>query len=111
MSVLAARPSVRPDVPELLARARTIAELARARALETEAERRISDDMFDRFRRAELLRVLQPEAYGGFEYGFDVFAQLVTTVAQGCGSTGWVYSLGASHQWLVALFPAEAQEE
>jgi alkylation response protein AidB-like acyl-CoA dehydrogenase len=112
MSVVAAiPPASRPDVPELLARARAIAVLARERAQATEAARRVDDDMIERMRQAELFRVMQPRAFGGFEYGFEVFAQIVAVLASGCGSTGWVYGLLASHQWLVACFSREAQEE
>jgi resorcinol 4-hydroxylase (FADH2) len=32
-------------------------------------------------------------------------------VAAGCGSAGWVFSLGVVHQWLVATMPKEAQDE
>jgi alkylation response protein AidB-like acyl-CoA dehydrogenase len=32
-------------------------------------------------------------------------------VAAGCGSTGWVFSLGIVHQWLVATMPKQAQDE
>jgi hypothetical protein len=46
-------------------------------------------------REAELFRILQPQAYGGFEYGFDVFAELVATIGRGYGSSAWVYGLGA----------------
>ena len=94
----------RPDVSELLARAREIAGVARERVLETEAARRVSDDMIARMRQADLFRIMQPNAYGGFEYGFDVFAQIEAAIASGCGSTGWVYGLLASHQWLIACF-------
>ena len=65
------------NIPDLLARARAIAELARERAQRTEAERRVGEDMIERMRQADLFRVMQPRAYGGFEYGFDVFAQIV----------------------------------
>ena len=54
---------------------------------------------------------MQPAAYGGFEYGFEIFAQIVATLAAGCGSTGWVYALLASHQWLIACFSRDAQDE
>jgi alkylation response protein AidB-like acyl-CoA dehydrogenase len=111
MSVAATRASVRPDVPELLSRARGIAEIVRARARQTEADRRIAGDVIERMREQELFRILQPQVYGGFEYGFDVFAQIVALIAGGCGSSGWVYGLLASHQWLTACFPAKAQEE
>jgi alkylation response protein AidB-like acyl-CoA dehydrogenase len=112
MSTLAARSPVnRPEAADLLARARALAELARERAQQTEADRRVSDEMIGRMRRADLFRIMQPQAFGGFEYGFDVLLELVAAIAAGCGSTGWVYGLLASHQWLVACFPREAQEE
>src|SRR5215468_7900698 len=111
MSVAAARPSATPDVSDLLTRARAIAELARERAQQTETERRVGDDMIGRMRQADLFRVMQPRPYGGFEYGFDVFAQIVAAIANGCGSTGWVYALLASHQWLIACFSKAAQDE
>ena len=112
MSVGAARSSVaNPAVSDLLTRARAIAALARERAQQTEADRRVGDDMIERMRQADLFRIMQPRSYGGFEYGFDVFAQVVAAIAGGCGSTGWVYGLLASHQWLIACFPKAAQDE
>jgi len=112
MSGIAARASAdRPDAAELISRADTIAALVRERALAAEAARRIADDVIDRMRAADLFRILQPRRYGGFEHGFDVFAAVVATIARGCGSSGWVYGLLASHQWLTACFPQEAQEE
>ena len=101
----------RPEVSELLARARDIAGVARERALATEAARRVGEEMIARMRQADLFRIMQPKAYGGFEYGFDAFAQVEATLAAGCGSTGWVYGLLASHQWLIACFPEKAQDE
>jgi len=112
MSVGALRSSVvEPDVSDLLARARGIAVVARERAQQTETDRRVGDDMIERMRQADLFRVMQPRAYGGFEYGFEVFAQIVAAIASGCGSTGWVYALLASHQWLIACFSQVAQDE
>src|ERR1700722_8627540 len=101
----------RPDICELLKRARALAGLARERAQETEAARRVGDDMIARMRAADLFRIMQPQAYGGFEYGFDVFAKVEAMLASGCGSTGWVYGLLASHQWLIACFAKAAQDE
>jgi len=112
MTVGALRPSVvQPDVSDLLARGRAIAVLARERAQQTETDRRVGDDMIERMRQADLLRIMQPRSYGGLEHGFDVFAQVVATIASGCGSTGWVYALLASHQWLIACFSKAAQDE
>src|SRR5260221_13391664 len=88
MSVAAARPSATPDVSDLLTRARAIGELARERAQQTEADRRVGDDMIERMRQAGLFRVMQPRSYGGLEHGFDVFAQIVAAIGSGCGSDG-----------------------
>jgi alkylation response protein AidB-like acyl-CoA dehydrogenase len=104
-------PLDRPAVSELLLRAREIADMARERAQQTESARRVGDDIIAHMRQADLFRVMQPRAFGGFEYGFDVFAQVEATLASGCGSTGWVYGLLASHQWLIACFSEAAQAE
>ena len=47
MSVASMRATARPDVPELLSRARDIATFVQARARQTEADRRISDDVIE----------------------------------------------------------------
>jgi alkylation response protein AidB-like acyl-CoA dehydrogenase len=104
-------PLDRPDINVLLDRARDIAGVARAQAQQTEAARRVGGDMIARMRAADLFRIMQPQAYGGFEYGFDVFAKVEAMLASGCGSTGWVYGLLASHQWLIACFARAAQDE
>src|SRR4051812_37776316 len=110
MSVASAKPApAKTDARELLERARAVAALARQRAQQTESDRRVAADMITRMRELDLFRVMQPQAYGGLEHGFDVFAQIVAALAAGCGSTGWVYALLASHQWLIACFSREAQ--
>ncbi len=101
----------RPDVAELLSRARTISEVVRERASETEANRRVSDDVIKQMREAELFKILQPEAHGGFEYGFDVLIEVNAMIGRGCGSSAWVFSLGNIHQWLGAQLPMAGQNE
>jgi len=101
----------RPDVSELLRRAEEISVIARERAVETEKARRVSADMIGLMRDAGLFRILQPRRFGGYEYGYDVFVEAVSRIASGDGSTGWVYSLGAVHPWMVACYPDQAQQE
>src|ERR1700721_994201 len=101
----------RPEISELLSRAHEIAGLARERAGGAEAARRVSAHMVSRMRQADLFRVLQPKAYGGFEYGFEVFAQIEAILASGCGSTGWGDGLPASHPWVLGCFWGTAQDE
>jgi alkylation response protein AidB-like acyl-CoA dehydrogenase len=40
-----------------------------------------------------------------------VFANLVRELAQGCGSSAWVYAVVAEHGWMFSLFPKEGQDE
>ncbi len=105
------RSSAKPSVAELIERARAIGVVAREKALETEQRRHVSAELIGMMRDAELFRLMQPERFGGFEYGYDVFVELVAAIGAGDGSTGWVYSLGAVHPWLIACYPDEAQKE
>ena len=100
-----------PSVADLLQRADEIAVVARERALETEKARQVSADLISRMREAGLFRIMQPRRFGGFEYGYDVFVEAVSSIASGDGSTGWVYSLGAVHPWMVACYPDQAQKD
>lgn len=101
----------RPSVQDIIARAHEIGRLAREAARTTEANRQVSSDLVDRMRRDELFKIMQPRAFGGFEFGYDVFVEAVAAIAAGDGSTGWVFSLGAVHQWMIGCYPLEAQQE
>ncbi|MBO0759302.1 MAG: acyl-CoA dehydrogenase family protein, partial [Bradyrhizobiaceae bacterium] len=105
------RDQEKASVDELLKRARAISVVAREKAVEMERQRQISGELIGMMRDAELFRVMQPKRFGGSEYGYDVFVELVAAIAAGDGSTGWVYSLGAVHPWLIACYPEEAQQE
>ncbi len=100
-----------PSVSELLSRAEKIGAIARERAIEFEKARHVSGDLVETMRDLELFRIMQPKRFGGFELGYDVFVEAVSAVASGDGSTGWVFSLGAVHPWMIACYPDEAQHD
>jgi alkylation response protein AidB-like acyl-CoA dehydrogenase len=100
-----------PSISELLQRAETIGAIARERAIEFEKARQVSADLVETMRDLQLFRIMQPKRFGGFELGYDVFVEAVSKVASGDGSTGWVYSLGAVHPWMIACYPEEAQHD
>lgn len=100
------------SIPEtLIGRARELVPGFRARAEATEAARRIPDETIKELRDSELLRVLQPKRYGGFECDLDGFARIVIELGRGCGSTTWVYSIIAMQAWQLGMFPGAAQDE
>lgn len=111
MSIVSIRATPRPSIDDLVMRATEIGALARERAEQTEADRQVSSEVIARLREAGLFRTMQPAIYDGYEYGYDALVRVVAPVAAGCGSAGWVFSLGVCHQWLAATYPKEAQDE
>lgn len=106
-----ARTVAAPGVAELLERAGKIGTIARERGIEFERQRHVSADLVETMRELQLFRIMQPKRFGGFELGYDVFVEAVSAVASGDGSTGWVYSLGAVHPWMIGCYPDEAQHD
>ena len=109
VSLRAAAP--RPSIEDLVERAAEIRTLVRNQAEQTEANRMVSAEAVQRMREAGFFKIMQPAIYGGYEYGFDALIPVVAKVAAGCGSAGWVMSLGIVHQWLIATMPKAAQDE
>ncbi len=101
--------AVTPD--ELVARARALVPNLRARQAETERQRCVPLISIEEMQAAGLYRVQQPAHYGGLEYGLDTFVRVAMEIASGCGSTGWVFSTGAQHQWQIGMYPRQAQDE
>ena len=96
---------------ELVSRASELAVELKARAPQTERERRVSDEVTAKFREAGFFKLMQPASYGGYEYGFTAFIDIISELGRGCPSSSWGCSLGAVHQWLIGTFPKEAQED
>ena len=106
MTVASIKPAaLRPSIGELVARAAEIRALVRAQAEQTEVNRVVSAEAIECMRDAGLFKIMQPAVYGGYEYGFDALVPVVAQVAAGCGSAGWVFSLGIVHQWLLGRCP------
>lgn len=96
---------------EAVSRAKALVPALAERASRAEALRRMPDETFADLVTSGLFRITQPRRFGGSElplpYAFDIINQL----SQGCGSTGWTYSLLTAHGWFLAQFPDEAQQE
>src|SRR5438067_12533621 len=98
-----------PD--EFLGRVRDLLPAIRERAARAEQLRRLPDETFAEFQEAGVLRAMQPRRYGGFELDPGTFYQAVGEVAAMCGSTGWIFAVMGAHNWHLALFPPQAQED
>jgi alkylation response protein AidB-like acyl-CoA dehydrogenase len=100
-----------PAAETLLQRAAEIVPVLRERAEETERQRRVSAETVADLTAAGLFRILKPKRFGGDELDFGVLVRAIAEVSRGCGSTGWVYGLSATSQWILALCHPRAQEE
>lgn len=100
-----------PSPTEVIAAARDLVPFLRERAAACETARRISDATIEKLRQARLFDVVKPRRYGGYEMGWDVFNEVVITLASGCGSTGWVYSVVGGHAPVVARFGTDLMDE
>lgn len=101
----------RPTPAELMERATAIVPALQLRAAETEQKRRISDRTMKELHAAGLFKILQPRSFHGFEYGLDTFVEIVMEIGRGCLSTSWVYAVMAQHQWMIGMFPPQAQQD
>lgn len=96
---------------EAIARARALAPIVRERSARTNEARRLPDETMADLVRSGLFRVMQPRRYGGVELGLEVMVRASLELSRGCGSAGWVYSVIGIHQWLIGMFPDEAQRD
>jgi 3-hydroxy-9,10-secoandrosta-1,3,5(10)-triene-9,17-dione monooxygenase len=83
----------------------------RDRAGDTEAARRIPAENIKELQEAGFFRLLQPSRWNGFEADPEVFFDTVRKIGSACGSTGWVSSIIGVHNWHMALFSEEAQND
>src|SRR5690242_11877277 len=98
-----------PD--EFLGRVRDLAPAIRERTARAEQLRRLPDETLADFQAAGLFRAMQPKRYGGFELDPATFYQGVMEIAAVCGSTGWIFAVMGAHNWHLALFPPQAQQD
>jgi resorcinol 4-hydroxylase (FADH2) len=105
------RPAQPPSPQELVARAKALAPEIRARADETEKNRRISPEIIAKVREAELLRTTRPREFGGFEYDAAVALEIALVISAACASTGWCVNGALSNGISFGHYPIETQRE
>ncbi|MEO3756409.1 acyl-CoA dehydrogenase family protein [Streptomyces sp. B6B3] len=98
------------DTP-LLAAAREIAASAAARAVDTDGERRPSDDAIKAMRDAGFMRQFVPERFGGRAGTFRELLPAVTAIGERCPATAWLASLFASTPRWMPFFPEAGLNE
>jgi 3-hydroxy-9,10-secoandrosta-1,3,5(10)-triene-9,17-dione monooxygenase len=100
---------VRPEA--YLDRVRDLLPALRDRAREAEQLRRLPDATVKDFLSAGLFRCLQPKRYGGYELDPGTLYRAVMDIGAVCGSSAWILGVVGIHNWHLALFPPQAQED
>src|SRR5277367_1924808 len=108
--------SIAPPEPDLtqeevIRRAREMMPWIREQAPAMEADRRLSDEVNQRMMDAGFFRILQPRRFGGYEFDLSTYAEVISEMTRGDGSTGWVASFNVAHNWWIAQLPEQGQIE
>lgn len=102
---MTAVPATSPDVsPEF------VADLA-DRAQQAETLRRLPSATLDDYVASGLSELLVPARYGGIQAPWQDILDPVRRMAHGCASSAWTLGFYTLHNWMMALFGEQAQEE
>jgi 3-hydroxy-9,10-secoandrosta-1,3,5(10)-triene-9,17-dione monooxygenase len=96
---------------EVLEHVRPLLPGIAGRAEATDAKGAVSEETMEELKAAGVLRMLQPQRFGGGESHPVHFYEVVRAISGVCGSTGWVASVLGVHPWQIALFDERAQQE
>ncbi|MFL5911035.1 MAG: 3-hydroxy-9,10-secoandrosta-1,3,5(10)-triene-9,17-dione monooxygenase oxygenase subunit [Gaiellaceae bacterium] len=96
---------------QVLERVRPLLPGIAERATATDATGSVSAATVKDLTAAGVLRMLQPERFGGAESHPVHFYEVIRAISGTCGSTGWVTSILGVHPWQLALFDERAQKE
>ncbi|MFJ2158832.1 flavin-dependent monooxygenase [Streptomyces sp. NPDC087856] len=103
--------SASPSAAGLAERVRALQPLLREHALRTEQERRVTEEVASALTEAGVYRMNVPRRYGGYQSRLSTQVEVLSEIAAGCGSTGFVALIQAGCAYIAALFPDEAQDE
>jgi 3-hydroxy-9,10-secoandrosta-1,3,5(10)-triene-9,17-dione monooxygenase len=96
---------------ELLRRAAELVPVLKERAAKTEQLRQIPPESVRDLLDSTLIRIGNPQRYGGHGLEMDAAYDVSWELGRGCGSTAWCYSLWTAHNWWLGHFPEKCQDE
>lgn len=81
------------------------------RAPQAEELRRLPATTVTELTEAKLFDLLRPKRFGGQQADFGELLEPVRLLAHGCASTAWTAGFFTLHNWMLALFEEQAQED
>lgn len=100
-----------PTPEELVARARALVPMLRARADEVEQNRAVPADIIAAFTEMGVFRILQPRRWGGYEMNPIVFYRVLQELGRGCCSSAWNAMILGIHTWEFGMFDERAGQD
>ena len=112
MTVLQTTPTDdKPSTAELVARVRELHPLLKKNAEAGERDRRVVEESIQALTDAGLFKISVPKRYGGYETSLRTMLDVSAATAEADGGTSWVLTLTNVCNWMVGLFPQQAQDE
>lgn len=81
------------------------------RAAEAEGLRRLPAATVEEYRKSGLAGLLLPARYGGQQAEFPEILDPIRRMAHGCASSAWTLGFYTLHNWMLALFDEQTQDE
>jgi len=97
---------------EVISKAVEVAANVRKRVKETEETRRIPEATIQELKDSGIFKLLRPERYGGLQTSVETYSRAIVEISKACASTGWIASLCAIREIMVAeSFNEKAHDE
>ena len=97
---------------DLLAAARSLVPILRARSAKSPELDRLPDSTIADMEKARLFEMLVPKVYGGWELSLKEYMDIIVEIARGDGASAWVLEIIAKNMWLAAtLYPKDVAVE
>jgi len=94
----------------MIERVATLVPSLAERAEQVEKTRTIHPDTVQEFWDTQLWSIMKPKRYGGLELDYGMLVDVPDYIARGCASTSWIYANLVIHDWMLAMWPSEAQD-
>lgn len=96
---------------DLLQKVEALIPMLEDSAAEAEHQRKPVDRVMQAIEDIGIYHYFVPKEYGGYEFGMETFMRIGMALGEGCVSTGWVTTFCMEHNWLIALFNKQAQDQ
>lgn len=99
------------DLTAVLDAVKSIVPVLRKNGEESEAQKWVLEENIQLLDKAGVFRIATPREYGGLDLDVADQVKVLTEIARGCPSTGWVSFVWLTSNWTATLYPDRTQEE